>query len=311
MHSINLESLENISKGNITKNINQVFTELCKEIQNFLNLEIITSKVILNYNEKKEIFEQNEQNILDLGVRRLFKDNLLIIEINKKYERFLPIILFREALMCWIPTNLKDNEGIKIVVNLIVEIMLQRFEIIKEWKSIFSNQIVDYDFLSSEFDRLEKFLKLKDPDTAENSIKFFFEYIRKNVSLIGKETKDFHDNILKDFILKTSKLMQNDEMVETLRLLINIFYKVKSYSALLEYQNYFKKFKENKEILTDLSLRKFSSNVQWINKFSYIAPSYKINWKSINASVFLCKLRFNPLIEKSKGISSLKNYPSF
>ena len=312
MDKLKLDILENIPKDITNEGLNQIFKQLLDELSVYLNLELISSNVELIFNGGNETSKLKTQGILEIGVERCFQNNFLVIKINyKEYKKYLPIILLREALMCFVPDSLKENEGIKIIINQIIEIFLKKFDIIKEWGQIVREQIVDYDFLSSDFDRFEKFLKLQDNESTESAVKFFFNYIRKNVLLIDGETKDFHDNILKNFILKTSKFLYNDELIETLRILIKIFYKVKNYGALLEYQNYFKEYKVNKEISTNLSLRKFSSNVQWINKFSYIAPSYKINWKLINAAVIFCKLRFHPLLEKTKVDLIIEKLPFF
>jgi len=79
----------------------------------------------------------------------------------------------------------------------------------------------------------------------------------------------------------------------------------------LDYQKYFKEIKASGEIQTDLSLRKFTSNMKWINKYSYIAPSYQVNWKALNVAVIACKLRFNPLIKKSDVDLTIENLPFF
>ncbi len=311
MENIITSIFENLSGENLGEEINQLFNNLLIEIHNFLNLEIINSNLKLLYKNEKYNIQLNRKNILDLGVKRFFQNNTLFIEILDKNDKFLPFILLREAYYCFIPNNLKENVGIKIIINQIIEINLQKFPFIKEWKILIRDYIVDYDYLSSEFDRLEKFLKLQGAETDENPIKLFFQYIRKNIVLIDSGTENFHEIILKEFILKTSKSMKSDEVIETLRVLIKIFYKVKSYRALLEYQNYFKEFINNGIIQTDLSLRKFSENLRWLNKFSYIAPSYHINFKTFNAELISCIIRFNPILSKAKIDLIIEKFPFF
>lgn len=167
----------------------------------------------------------------------------MTIKISNLYERFLPVILLREAYYCFIPINLRENETLKIVVNQIIEIDLQEIDIIDDWKSLVREQIVDFDYLSAQFDRIDKFLILQGTESRERPIAFFFEYIRRNVQIIDDNKDEFYDNVFKEFVLKTSKSLKNDEIIETIRILIKIFYKVKSYRALLDYQNYFKEFK--------------------------------------------------------------------
>lgn len=311
MEIFNISILENLSEETTEEEINRIFLKLCEEIQESLNLEIIDSNINIIYRKGKYVSESQKENFLDFGVIKRDQNESLIIEIFDEYKKYLPIILLREAFYCFVPYNLKENVGIKIIINQIVEINLDKFEIINEWNTLFKKNIVDYNFLVSEFDRLEKFLRLQASETTESSIKMFFQYIRQNILIIDDETEDLHDNILKDFILKTSKSLNNNEVIETLRILIKIFYKVKSYRALLEYQQYFTQFKENGEIKTDLSLRKFSSNIRWINKFTNIAPSYHIHWRSINAGAIFCKLCFNPFLDKAKIDLIIEKLPFF
>jgi len=288
------------SRGKLKAIINQIFQDLLNELKIFLNLEVIHSNINIIYTNDNFNIELNRRNVLDLGVKRFFKNNTHFIKIYNYYKRFLPFILMREAYYCFIPDNLKENEGIKIIINQIVEIDLQKSELINEWKTLIREYIIDYDYLSAEFSGLEKFLRLKGVNSEDHPIKLFYNYIRKNVLIINEETWNLYDNIFKKFILKTSKSLYNDEMIETIRVLIKMFYKVRSYKALLDYQNYFKEFIQNEEIQTNLSLRKFSNNLKWINMFSYIAPSYLTNWTIINTGVFLCKLTFSPHLEKKK-----------
>ncbi|TFF99385.1 MAG: hypothetical protein EU541_05040 [Promethearchaeota archaeon] len=311
MEAISIEILENLSIENIGKNINSIFSDLLKIIEIYLGLPPVYSRVNVRFLREKSNKNLKRNNILDLGVKRNFENELLEVEIFDEYEKYLPFILLREAFYCFIPKNLVKNEGIKIIINQIVEINLKKIETIEEWKQLVRDFIVDYSFLAAEFDKLEKFLKLKGEKKSEKPIKLFFNYIRKNVFLISEDSGDLHHDVLKEFIRKTSISLNSDEMVETIRVLIKIFYNVKSYRALLDYQNYFKEFIKNGEIITDLSLRKFTSNLRWINKFSYIAPSYQVNLNSINAGVLFCKLSFNPILEKWKIDQVIEELPFF
>ncbi|MBA7552732.1 hypothetical protein ES705_45304 [subsurface metagenome] len=66
------------------------------------------------------------------------------------------------------------------------------------------------------------------------------------------------------------------------------------------FYNYFDNFKKQGIIQTDLSSRSFRKNLRWINKYSYITPSYYFDWKAINIAIITCHLQFNPLLEKAK-----------
>jgi len=311
MNTLNLNVLETLSEKNFAENINQIFIELVNEIHSYLKLDIINSQVKIKYVSENIASKKEATEILDLGVRRNIEETYVEIEILDSYKKFLPLILLREAYYCFVPDGLKNNETIKIFINQIIENDLQSLEITKEWKLLIRNLIVNYEFLSSLLDRLEKFLKFPGSETLESATIFFFEYIRKNIYLEEHITEDFYPNLYKEFLLKISKSMNNNEIIETLYVLINIFYKVKSYRALLDYKKYFIEFKKSGVIQTELSLRKFTKNLYWINNFSYVAPSYQINWKSINMASILCQIKFNPLIEKSKINRVIKKMPFF
>ena len=75
--------------------------------------------------------------------------------------------------------------------------------------------------------------------------------------------------------------MINDDTIETIRCITEIFYKVKNFRYLLNYRQLFKEFKENGKIITALSLRRFVKNMNWIKNYSFIAPSYKLIWNTI------------------------------
>ena len=159
MESINFNFLENLPQDDIKAQINYIFADLVDKLREFLNLEIINSQFKIRYNDEKNESKQNIEDILDLGVIRKVQNNILFIEVFAEYQHFLPLILVREALMCWVPNNLKNNKGVKVIINQIVELFLSNFDILNEWKAIFNRELVDYDFLMAEFDKLEKFLR--------------------------------------------------------------------------------------------------------------------------------------------------------
>jgi hypothetical protein len=293
------------------KDLNQTFSRLLKELETFLNMEVLSSNVQIELKREEFLEDEVAQSKYDLGVKRITQNNINIIEISETYNKFLPIILLREAYYCFVPEELRNHEPIQIIINVIIEIELKDLQATEEWKSLIRENIIDYDYLTSQFDRVEHFLKLKGAGSSENPIKFFFDFIRRNVFLIRDEKEGFYDEIFKEFVFKTSKSMNNNEIIETIRVLIEIFYKVKSYGALLEYQNFFKEFKEKGIVETDLSIRKFTSNMQWISKYSYIAPSYHINWNAIDIAVIHCTLKFNPILNKEKINRFIENIPFF
>jgi len=296
---------------NNLENLNQTFSKLLQELEKFLELEVLSSNIQIELTREDFIVEEADLSIFDIGVKKSTKNNINFIEISETYKKFLPIILLREAYYCFVPKELRNHEPIKIIINLIIEIELSKLQTMDEWKSIVKEKIVDYDYLSSQFDRIVPFLKLEGSSSTENPIKFFFDFIRRNVLLIRDEKEGFYDEIFKEFVFKTSKSMNNNEIIETIRVLIKIFYNVKSYGALLEYKNYFKEFKEKGIIETELSLRKFTSNMQWISKYTFIAPSYQLNWNAIDLAVLMCTLKFNPILSKEKVNRFIQSFPFF
>ena len=51
--------------------------------------------------------------------------------------------------------------------------------------------------------------------------------------------------------------------------------------------------------------------MQWISKYTYIAPSYQVNWNAIDIAVIHCTLRFNPILSKEKINRFIETLPFF
>ncbi len=289
--------------------LNQNFKKILNKIQNILNIDIIYSEVFLKLNELKTPISIEKTDIFDLGVERDIKNNSLYIRINKDYKKFLPIILLREAFYCFIPKAIAQNQTIRIIINLILEFELEKFEHINEWKQIFQEQFIDLNIKYPIFHIIDKFLCPDGSNLSESSIRFFFNHIRNNVQLITEAKEAFHNRLIKEYVLKTSRFLFDDDMIESIRILIEIFYKIKSYKALLEYKNYFKEFKQNDKISTDLSLRRFIKSVKWINKVSFIAPTYEINYQLLDFDWNYCSLTFHPAINKKKIDRIMNKFP--
>ncbi|MCK4381516.1 MAG: transposase, partial [Candidatus Lokiarchaeota archaeon] len=188
-------------------------------------------------------------------------------------------------------------------INQFVEIDLHEFTSVKEWKSFIREKYVNYNFLSNQSDkfRFDKFLELEESQSTESPKQYFFEYIRRNPNLNYINNLHFTlGKIYEDFLFKSSKNLQNNEITETLRVLTKIFYRIKNCDTLEGFCNYFKTFKNQGIIHTNLSLRGFSKNLRWINKYSYITPTYYFDWKALNIAYLACYLKFNPLLEKAQ-----------
>jgi hypothetical protein len=192
-----------------------------------------------------------------------------------------------------------------------VLIDLNKLKSSNEWNLLIRDKLVNYKFISGEFDRLENFLKRESTGNIDSPFIFFFKYIRKNIQIIGDKEHNFYDTFFKEFLLVSSKSFFNNEIIETIRVLDKIFNQLKFYSAMLDYQDYFTLFKENRVIETNLSLNKFTENMQWIKNFSHLSPNYKVNWPSLNILSINCCIKFNPIIKRSVIVKFINELPFF
>ncbi len=171
---------------------------------------------------------------------------------------------------------------------------------------------MSYNFLSNQADkfRFDKFLELHEKKSTESPKQFFFEYIRRNPNINFDENLQFFLNkMYEEFMFKSSRALLSNEITETLRILTKIFYRIKNCDTLEGFCGYFNTFKKQGIIQTDLSLRSFRKNLRWINKYSYITPTYYFDWKSINMAIITCHLKFNPLLEKAKVDKIINQMP--
>jgi len=310
--SLNLDFLEKFSPNDKLDNLNELFNKILNELQFYLNLEPLYEKykILLNKNDLSYIHQ--ERDFYNIGIERKIEFTSLTLIIHNKFLRFLPIILLREAYNCFLDLDIINVKVIQIFIDQIVQNRLSKYKYINEWKSFVKERIVSPEFLKASLDRLDKFFKLKGPEFFQNPVQFFFEYIRMNSRLIqdNKDNmEDFYDQILKDYIFKMSKSLNDDDIIESLNNLIKLFYEFKIFHDLKEYENYFKEFKDT--LNTEISYRKFAKNLFWINKFSNIAPTYQINWRALNATTIICNLRFNPLLRNIDIQKILYKLPFF
>ena len=298
----NLNILEEFSFEKDIGNVNNIFQNLIIEIQNYLELNPILQYVKIIYKRTEKIESQNPL-FYNIGVKRYFENKILVIEIFDNYKQFLPVILLREIYNCFVPEVIKENENIQIIINQIVLKDLTKLQKISEWKSLINECIVNYDLLITQLNKLDKFLKLP------GAIQIIFEFIRRNIPLIEEGMEDIYYKIFKEYAFKTSKSINDDDIIETLRVLIQIFYDKEGYKYLYDYLNFFEDMKTKGIIQSELSKRKFTENMKWINKFSYISPSYQINWSAMNLVNIIFNFKFNPLLEKKKISKFIKQLP--
>jgi len=306
--------IENIS---IEKNLDSVVQTLFNEIKTYLDLEPFNKNFKIKINKNKITTDLGFKNIFNYGVNRYNQDNVLILEIYENYQKFLSFILIREVYNLFVPIELKDYESIQIVINQIIMTDLSKHKFINEWRSLIRENLEQYDFMSlgfdrlNEFDRLDQFFKVQGRRTSNTPTQFFFKYIREHISIIHERIEYIHNIFFDEYENFFLKQMVNDELIETLRCLIIIYYDVKHYRNLLSYKKYFQEFKEKKKLQTELSLRKFSNYMDWIKSETFIAPNYHLNYKTINVCLIIICVKFNPLLNKGKIYSIIDKFPFF
>ena len=311
MKSLNLDKLINTSIDDIIKNLDSIFQNLIQEIELYLNLEVVFSNFKMLYCDQNTQPINSEKSFYGIGVEKTHFNNIVNITIFSNSRRYIKEILLREAYLSFFPESLKEEETIHIFINQRLISDLQKIPSIKNWESQFRKNTINYEFKIAEFDRLEKFLKQDSTGLYDSPFQFFFKFVRKNLQLIGENREKFYEKLFEEYLIKTSERLINDDLVETIRILIFLFYEKKQYKTFLEYQNFFRDYVKKGIIKTNLSQKQFLANVQWIGKFLPIAPNYKINWKTLNVNVLLCHIRFNPLIPLKKIYKITKNLPFF
>ncbi|MHA2008701.1 MAG: hypothetical protein ACXABO_11300 [Promethearchaeota archaeon] len=303
VHPPDLDELKKLSDMDDPIEITQIFTYLLNELKASLNLELINKKVKIYVVDETDERKDTKTRLPSYGVHRYIKDDTYHLNLFKNYRKFFPFLLLQCAYLNFIPNNLKENDLINFAINQFVEIDLQEFTSVTEWSLFVRERFLNYNFLLNQSDkfRFDKFLELQPTTGSESPRHFFFEYIRQNPNLNFDENLQFYFNkMFEDFMFKSSKNLQNNEIIETLRILVKIFYKVKNCDTLEGFYNHFDSFKKHGVIQTELSLRSFRKNLRWINKYSFITPSYYFDWKALNMAVITCHLQFNPLLEKAK-----------
>jgi len=311
MRKLNIDFLLNTPVDGLVENIKTTFNKVIQEIESYLKLEPIDFRIEISIKEEETVDSKAQTDIFSVGVDRFYHNKVLTIQIYQKFLQFVPIIMLREGYRCFIPLQATQNKIIDIFINQKVVIDLEKIKSMKEWNRLIGNKLIDYEFISREFNRLENFLKQKSSEKVDSPFFFFFKYIRKNVQIIGEKEHDFYDSFFAEYLSLSAKSLFNDEIIETINVLVKIFYKVQYYTALLDYQIYFKKFKRQGFLQTNLSLNKFTENMQWIKQFSTISPSYRVNWPALNVSSINCYIKFNPILKRSEINQVINELPFF
>ena len=300
VNSPNFDKLKKLSNIDDPIKINQIFIYLMNELKAYLNLEVVNKKVKIHVVDEIEENRDSNTRLSSYGVIRSIIDDTYHIKLFKNYKKFFAFILLQSSYLTFIPNDLKNTIFIDFVVNKFVEIDLLEFSSVIEWTLFIKEKYVKYNFVSEKF-RFDTFLELHDRKSSESPRQFFFEYIRRNSNQNFDDNPHFYlDKMYKELLFKSSKKLQSNEITETLKILTKIFYRIKNCDTLEGFCNYFNNFKKQGIIQTELSLRRFGKNLRWINKYSYVTPSYYFDWKAINMAIITCYLKFNPLLEKAK-----------
>ncbi|MHA1461191.1 MAG: hypothetical protein ACTSO8_06885, partial [Promethearchaeota archaeon] len=313
MTKLNIDFLIKTPIKNILEKIDYFFHELLKEIEFYLNIEVIYTKINIILKNEESSVSGTSDNIFSIGVYRSYNNDngVLSIKIYSDFFKYIQFIMLREAFNCFIPPFATQMKIIGIFINQKVLIDLKKLKSSNEWNLLIRDKLVNYEFISGELDRLENFLRRESTGNIDSPFIFFFKYIRKNIQIIGEKEQNFYETFFKEFLLVSSKSLFNDEIIETIRVLDKIFNQVKYYSALLDYQGYFTLFKENGVIETSLSLNRFTESMHWIKKFSSLSPTYKVNWPSLNILSINCCIKFNPIIKRSEILKFINELPFF
>ncbi|MFW9879272.1 MAG: hypothetical protein ACFFG0_39850, partial [Candidatus Thorarchaeota archaeon] len=312
MKKLNIDFLIDISKEELIVNINSIFELLLREIKLYLNLDMVFFEVKFEFIEDPNNLKTD---FINFGLRKTLEKKKLKIFIYNSYKDFLKIILLRVAYKCFVPLELQDNEIINAFINEKVEIDFQNSDFIGDWKELRRKFIISYEFMEAELDRLGKFLKQESTEKSPSPFQYFFLYIRRNVDLMGYikanfyPDKNIYDKFFEEYARKYTSY--TEDILETIRIIIKIFYNVRKYGSILDYQSYFIKFKETGLIQTNLSKRKFAKCMQWIKNFSSIAPNYQINWPSLKIINTICYMRFHPKLKIKKIYAIIKQFPFF
>lgn len=260
-------------------------------------------KININGNINKEI--EGSTPILDFGVLRTYHNSSL--ELNISCNKFFSFILLREVYYRFIPHEINNPKVVKICINQIVENSLQSLPTTREWQSMILSELVDRDFKIGQLERLQKFFRLQAPQGKKDTIQYFYEYIYEH-AMVHTDLKTFYDKLFNDY-LYYSQALYDEDRIKTLSTLITIFHEDKKYRSIKDYTSLYRDLLNEGKIDSNLSVKKFNKNLQWINNFSSIAPSYLDTHTSIGTVAVAIVLTFNPLIDESKVRKVLYRLP--
>ncbi|MHA1454786.1 MAG: hypothetical protein ACTSR5_02210 [Promethearchaeota archaeon] len=271
---IDLNLLESLSNGDNLEKVQDIFNSLMLNIEEKLGSKPDETEIKITILDKEtRNLDLNLNDPFEFGVKRSEDDQS---EISFTCLKFIPQILLRECYKSFIVPKNRKSIQVQFIVYMIIEFELETLKNITEWKK-FIRSYEDYG-----------------SNLADNDDKVIFLFQLINSLDSDLLTNKIFDRLVIEFMNRIKLYLQDDDILETIKILKEIFFSVKNYRALLDYQDYFKKFKESGFIKTNLSLRKFTSNVRWLNKHSFCAPDYHLDWFTINMAIYIIYIRFHP-----------------
>ncbi len=277
----------------------QIFLNLINQLSAYLNLEVINKKFKIHYLTEIENIETDSE-LFSYGTLKRVEDGIYHIKLYKEFQKFFPFFLLQSAYFAFVPDRLKDSNLVGFALTQLVEINLQDFTLLDEWKIIAREKYIRYSGDKYRLFRFDKYLELDEFD-SKPPLRYFFENLRE-YSILDLDDSEYHDDLrlFQTALKKVSYRFNKDELAETLRLVTQIFYREKNVDSMECCFKHFKKFKQQGLIKTELSYRKFRINLRWINKTIAVAPIYYSDWKVMDMAVIVSYMKFNPQLDKSQ-----------
>jgi hypothetical protein len=285
--------------------INSISGALVDELRLYLKLEPNAKTVKFLFKNAKT--DDNFENIFEVGVTREISNGTLSIYIhnnNKELNRYRAFILAREIFNLFAPEQVREFKSVQLVINRILLIKLYKHKFINDWRA-FVRESLEQNFSPegsnylTEVDRLYGFFTIRGVVELFKPIKFFFHYIRKYSSLLSDSISEIHNIFYDEYHRMILPYLRTEEKVETIRCINFIFEKIKAYRAFLDYRKYFKEFKKEGVLVTDLTLNRFDANMKWIRDYSPVAPTYRFQFNAVNLLIIIYIIKFHPLLPKA------------
>ena len=296
------------------KEFNHIIKSILEDLKILIGSNPKYKKIdfVFNNVEKADIFD-----LFSIGVKRKIGKDKISIFFDSNYKKYHPFIVLRELYNLFVPKEIRKSESVQLIINQIIMTQLSSFKHLNEWKRVIRGNLKQSDAITTGYndligyDRLEKFFNIAQQDSSKNLVKLFFNYLHKSKSLFKKDRIYLIALFLDEFKNFSSDSINSEDLVDTINCIIDIFYNVQQFESILKYKDLFQEYKDKRLLTTNLSLRRFEKNLNWIKSNSMIAPSYQLQYKSINLQVILIFISFNSVLSKDKILEALKGFPFF